>query len=353
MAMAFSTDGRLLATGGYDHVIRLWDPQPGGSRGVLGKPRNDVSCLALVPHRSRVVTGQRDGSLRVWDIGEGSLVAAASAHSGEVTSLALSPAGDTAYSGGRDGTLKIWALPELKLEKVLACAEASVNSVAASAGGTWLAWAGQRKVEKLLAGFVSLQNASTGQPGAEIEEWGEVPTQTAGGYWQVRAVAISPDESLLASAVGHEVRLWETASGKPRGTLSGGGDRFLSRVITLAFSPDGRIVAAGTVGYEVRLWDVETRKLLRKLRAKRDSIASLAFSPDGCLMALSTEYDDRAWLHDSATGELVGTFEGHANAVLAVAFSNDGALLVTGGEDGLVKIWDVKTRRVLRTLVPP
>ena len=173
----------------------------------------------------------------------------------------------------------------------------------------------------------------------------------------MEALALSPDGSSLATAVGIEVRLWETATGKPLGTLKGEEDplasiRLFERFLALAYSPDGCMLAGGTLGMPLYLWDVQRQQLLRRLQAERDSVASLVFSPDGDSLALSTDYEDAIWIHDVRTGRPEAMLRGHRNSVTALAYSADGSTLVSGGRDGLVMTWDVRTRSLIDVFTP-
>lgn len=168
----------------------------------------------------------------------------------------------------------------------------------------------------------------------------------------VVSLAYSPDGKLLAAGGYKEVRLMEAATGKGLATLSGHADY----VRSVAFSPDGKWLAAGggpcQVSGEIKLWDVESRKLLRTMTGHNDCIYSVAFSPDGKLIA-SASYDKLAKLWDASTGKEVRNLKDHIDAVFAVAFSPDGKWLATASQDRSVKIWNVATGERLYTLGEP
>jgi WD40 repeat protein len=118
----------------------------------------------------------------------------------------------------------------------------------------------------------------------------------------------------------------------------------------VAFSPDGKIFASGSSDQTIKLWDIATGAELRTLRGHTYSVLSVAFSPDGKLLA-SGSVDNMIKLWDVLTGQVRLTLPGHRNQVNSVVFSPDGQILASGSADGLVKLWNVSTGQELRTLV--
>ncbi len=177
---------------------------------------------------------------------------------------------------------------------------------------------------------------------------------------EVTSVDFSPDGSLIATGswdpdIGSdnsdEIRIWDVSSGELLQSLSG----HEKRVLSVAFSPDGRWLAAGLVdNYDnVLIWDINSGKIAATLEGHESWVRSVAFSPDGRLLAsASGEMGRKPGLKiwNVATSELVATLEGHTDYVNSVAFSPDGDYLASGSSDGSVKIWDVTTHELVRTL---
>ncbi|MFZ2349580.1 MAG: PKD domain-containing protein [Candidatus Bipolaricaulis anaerobius] len=153
----------------------------------------------------------------------------------------------------------------------------------------------------------------------------------------VYSVAFSPDGSLLASGSDdNTIKLWEVATGRLVRTLTG----HTWDVYSVAFSPDGSLLASASY-QEIKLWDVATGRLVRTLTGHTGSVLSVAFSPDGKLLASGSD-DNTIKLWEVATGRLVRTLTGHTGSVRSVAFSPDGSLLASGSSDGTVLLWDVQ-----------
>jgi WD40 repeat protein len=180
---------------------------------------------------------------------------------------------------------------------------------------------------------------------------------TLPGHWPVtNALAFSCDGKTLAAGVGDrlegsetgEVKLWDVDSADWKADLLGSIERAegwpQGSVWSLAFSPDGRLLAVGTGVQNIVLWDVAADRVRTILR-QGSGVRSLAFSPDGWRLASAAGYDVRVW--NLAKGGDPFEIQGHRGVVWSVAFSPDGRMLTTGSSDRTTRLWDVETGRQL------
>jgi len=166
---------------------------------------------------------------------------------------------------------------------------------------------------------------------------------------EVSALAWSPDGKIVAAGLYREVKLFDPATGKLLATLGGHADKIHS----LKFSPDGKILAAAgglpAVGGEIKFWSIPDGKLLKTATGHKDYIFTFAWSPDGKQFATAS-YDKLVKIWDYATGKPIKDLKDHADSVYALAWSPDGNLLASGGADRAIKVWDPKAGKRLYTL---
>ncbi len=163
----------------------------------------------------------------------------------------------------------------------------------------------------------------------------------------VRSVAFSPDGQLLASSSDDRtIKLWNLSNGQEIRTFNGHSDQ----VVSVAFSPNGQTLAScSTYDKTIKLWNVSTGQEKHTLKGHSSWVHSIAFSPDGQTLASgSNDYIIKLW--NVNTGKRLRTFDGHLDAVYSVAFSPDGQTLASGGAENIIKLWDINTGQEIYTL---
>ncbi|MCL2932062.1 MAG: NACHT domain-containing protein, partial [Trichodesmium sp. MAG_R03] len=325
-AVAFSPDGKTIATASLDNTARLWDPENGNVLATLYH-QDYVRAVAFSPDGKTIATTSDDKTARLWDTENGNVLATLY-HQNWVKAVAFSPDGKTIATASDDKTARLW---DTENGNVLATLyhQREVNAVAFSPDGKTIATASYDGTARLW----------------DTENGNELATL----YHQSRvyAVAFSPDGKTIATASWDKTaRLWDTDNGNVLATLN-----HQDWVNAVAFSPDGKTIATASYDYTARLWDTENGNELATLY-HRGWVNAVAFSPDGKTIATAS-YDKTAQtarLWDTENGNKLATLY-HQREVNAVAFSPDGKTIATASYDKTARLWDTENGNELATLL--
>ena len=328
-SVAFSHDGRRLASCSDDTTVRIWDAETGALQRTLEGHTDWVNSVAFSHDGRRLASCSDDTTVRIWDAETGALQRTLEGHTDSVNSVAFSHDGRRLASCSDDTTVRIWDAETGALQRTLEGHTDWVNSVAFSHDGRRLASCSDDTT-------VRIWDAETGALQRTLEghtDW-------------VNSVAFSHDGRRLASCSDDEtVRIWDAETGALQRTLEG----HTHSVNSVAFSHDGRRLASCSDDETVRIWDAETGALQRTLEGHTHSVNSVAFSHDGRRLASCSD-DETVRIWDAETGALQRTLEGHTHSVNSVAFSHDGRRLASCSRDETVRIWDAETGALQRTL---
>ncbi|RCG31310.1 hypothetical protein DQ384_11380 [Sphaerisporangium album] len=341
-AVAFSRDGKTLASAGEDRTIRLWDVATHRPIGTPLTGHDDaVSSVAFNPDGKTLASGSWDKTVRLWDVATHRPIGTPlTGHDDAVSSVAFNPDGKTLASGSWDKTVRLWDVATHRpIGTPLTGHDDTVSSVAFNPDGKTLASGSWDKT-------VRLWDVATHRP---------IGTPLTGHDDTVSSVAFNPDGKTLASGGGTPIRLWDVATHHPLGTPLIGHD---GGVTSLAFSRDGRTLASGSLDDTVRLWDMGVRGELEPLDMDGDVDDTVAFSPDGKILfaeifttARSGESLSALRRWDVATHRPVGTPLAH-EVGSSVAFSPDrNTVAIAGLGQNTVRLWNVATRQPLGTLI--
>jgi uncharacterized delta-60 repeat protein len=348
-SVAFSRDGRYIATGGQDFTAHVWEATTGQEVAHMTHG-NRVTSVAFSPDGKYIVSGSDDKTARVWEVDTGQEIARMT-HNDIVTSVAFSPDGNYVVSGSYDKSARVWEVTAKK-EIARVMHDGNVVSVAFSPDGKYVVSGG--------GNTALVWTASTGQ---------EIARMTHDGG--VNSVTFSPDGNyVISGSWDNTARLWGALTGQEVSRLTF--DFYSGNFAFANFSPDWKYIVLGTCeqrdnrenglglclsGY-ARVLAVDSGKEITRMTYDGD-VSSAAFSSDGMYIAFgSCDQQDNtqscisgsARVRETATGKEV-TRAMHDGRVFSVAFSPDGKYVLSGSWDNTIRVWEALTGKEVSRMI--
>ena len=325
--VAFSSDGKHLAVGMMEYVIKILDANTGKPLRTILLPKGTPGLMFFSPNGSRFFATTSDGYIYSLDLRNGRLIDFGQAHFNEVLSFSFSPDGRALATGSVDRTVKLWDVATgTELRKIFGHG-GWINSLHFFADGHLLSGDSN--------GLIKMWDLAA----SEMPVW--LPSQVA---TSISATAFTPENELLALGrhVDGHLRVWDLSNGRLAGILGSA-----KTISSAAFSKDAKRVAIA-IAPEIRIYSVGSGRLISTLATPAVDAYSLEFSPDGTKL-LSGDRQGNIILSDVSSGRAERQLDS-GNSYYRAVFSPDGKQIASADQDGKIRIWDVASARISSTL---
>jgi WD40 repeat protein len=330
--VTFNPDGRILACADSENLIHLWHSSNWQTQHVLNQHEDEVRCLAFSPDGRLLVSGGGERVIHLWDPQRGELISGSTSPSRHGICVVAAADGWRLASNGGGTAVNVW---DPKTDRTIVAEDtAGILAVSCSPDGRWIAGGGADTRIRLWRG-------DTGHPFISM----------IGQRGPVAALAVSPQNDLLASASASDgtVWLWKIQTGEPALLVLEAADG--CTVETVAWHPEGKLLACGGIDWmatggtdgAVCLWDIQTPA---KVALFESGTTSVAFHPSGKWLAAAS-LDEVVLIWDVQTQDLVAELGGHKEGVSCIAYSPNGRWLASGSEDRTLRLWDAQSQQAL------
>ncbi|MFM7888024.1 MAG: NB-ARC domain-containing protein, partial [Pseudanabaena sp.] len=341
-AIAFSPDGQLVASSSTDRTVIIWNPVTGESIQILKGHNACVWSVDFHPNGQLLASAAEDNTIKLWNLETGDCVQTLQGHQYWVKAIAFNPDGKTLASGSFDSTVKIWDWQTGECLKTLVGHQAVVTCLGYSPQG-------DRLVTGSYDQSVKIWDVATGKCLDTLHKHTN----------RVWSVAFHPQENLVVSGGDdHGIKLWELQRGRCIKTLQGNSNA----IYVIAHSSNQNLLASGHEDQTIKLWNVNINaphalepdlQPFQVLRGHSDRILSVALSPNGQILASgSADRTIKLW-HSHLYPHVdkpIKTLQGHRSWVWGIAISADSKFLASGSYDHTVKVWDLESGECLQTL---
>ncbi|RCJ41278.1 hypothetical protein A6770_09405 [Nostoc minutum NIES-26] len=327
-SVAFSPSDRILASGSYDRTIKLWCIQTGECLNTLQGHASGIRSIAFSPSGRLLASNGNENIIRLWNVDTGESLTAFHGHSDHIRSVAFDPSGMMLVSASGDKTIRIWDVNSGKCLKILDGHTDGIRSIALNSTGEIIASSSSDST-------IRLWDIKTGKCLNILQ----------GHTSAVMSVVFSNcDQIIVSGGDDQTVRLWDVQTGKCLNIIQG----HTNIVRSIAFHPSSQTFASGSYDKTVKIWDINTCECLKTVQGHANWINSVAFSPSG--QTLASGGNDATVIWNANTGKCLRTLQLHTDWVFSVAFSPCGKILASSGADAKVRLWNIETGECLTIL---
>ncbi|MBD1909457.1 NB-ARC domain-containing protein [Leptolyngbya sp. FACHB-8] len=347
-SLVFSPTGKNLASASDDYVVKLWGMETGQCLQTLKGPANLLNAVTFNSDEQCILYDETV-AIQLWNVDHPEYqIAALQGNTLLARSTALSPDGRAIAISTRDQTIKLWNIQTGECYQTLSGHTGDVRMLRFSASGRYLA-------STSLDLSIRLWDLESGQCIHFLQGHGHGVSETA----------FSPDEQYLtSSSFDRTLKLWDIATGQCLRTFHG----HQKHLMACAFSPDGQLIASGGGDHAVKLWDAKTGQCVKTVQGYANAVTRIALTPPlgymdtrashnhsvpryGKHPILASAHEDKTVkLWDVSTGHIVKTLPPQADLIWGLTFSPDASLLVTANTDHTIKLWNWYTGECLQTL---
>jgi eukaryotic-like serine/threonine-protein kinase len=338
-SIAWSPDAKRIAASGKDTQISIFDSTKGKLLRVLdSKSAGTIWAVCWSPDSTRLAAACGDCVVRVWDV-DSDHVQLLNGHTAPPISLEWDSSGERIVSSGLDRSVRVWDIEAADKTGTIGSVSTHVSDIDWNSDGTCLASCGHDN-------FVRIWNITSGELSLALDG-----NDQNDGRANLTKVRWSPDDLRLAAAGQFDsVYIWDAATGAMLHRLRG----HLDRSISLAWHPDRDLLAVGESEGAVRIWDSASGNPLARLPGP-SAVRAVAWSPDGLRLASVSSNEDGPVVFVRSVNDwaIETTLNGHTKQINSISWSPGGSELVTGSDDGTIRVWDVATGLALTEPMSP
>ena len=347
ISVAFSPDGKVIASGSKDGTIKLWNAETRHQLKSLAALAGDANNITFSPDGKVIAASYDDKTIKLWNIETGKITKSlevfdppeknlsnTSGYSFDIRSISFSPDGRTLASGsdeysGRYDRINMWNVETGELVKFLK-GDLGVFVLFSPNGESLASGGSDDNTVKLWS----------------VQTWKQITTFRDHTNW-VHSLSFSPDGKTLATGCWDKtIKLWNVETGSLIKSLIGVSS---SSFVNVIFSQDGRFLFGPGANNVIKIWNVRTGRSIKTLQGVAESVYEISLAPDGNTLA-GASADGMIKLWNIRTGKLTGILKGHTSRLYDVSISPNSSILASASNDKRIKLWSLKTGQQLKSI---